>query len=132
MTEADLVTREGIERRRFLQAAATVAWAAPAILTLTANRAGAQSCVPTGSPCFACEGGLNCCIAGTDSLPCCCSDANNTTTCDGVCRTQAACAALFPGGPANDPNSCFYPGGTGTTMMARTTVTARKFKVLKK
>ena len=35
MTEADLVTQEGMERRRFLKAAATVAWATPAILTLT-------------------------------------------------------------------------------------------------
>ncbi|MFN2588997.1 MAG: hypothetical protein ABR613_12890 [Actinomycetota bacterium] len=132
MTEPELVNKEGIERRRFLQAAATAVWAAPAILTLTADRAGAQSCVPQGAPCFACEGGINCCIAGGDALPCCCSDANDVTTCDGVCRSQAACQALFPGGPASDPDSCFYPGGTGTTTMARTVVTARKAKVLRK
>lgn len=132
MTEADLVTREGIERRRFLKAAATVAWATPAILTLTANRAGAQSCVPQGAPCFACDGGLNCCLAGSDQLPCCCSDANDVTTCDGVCRSQAACQALFPGGPSSDPDSCFYPGGTGTTTLARQTITARKAKVVRR
>lgn len=129
MTEADLVNHESMERRRFLRAAATVAWATPAILTLTANRAGAQSCVPQGASCDACVG-VNCCIAGSDPLPCCCSDANDVTTCAGVCRSQAQCQSLFPGGPANDPDSCFYPGGTGTTTMARTAVTARKAKVL--
>lgn len=119
MTQSDLSGREGMERRRFLQSAATIAWATPAILTLTANRAGAQSCIPQGTACDACIG-VNCCIPSGDSLPCCCSDANDTTTCAGVCRTQAACASLFPGGPASDPDSCFYPGGTGTTTtMAR-------------
>lgn len=132
MTESDLIKQEGMERRRFLKAAATVAWATPAILTITANRAGAQSCVPQGAPCDACVG-VNCCLAGSDSLPCCCSDANDVTTCAGVCRSQAACIALFPGGPASDPDSCFYPGGTGsTTTMARQAVTARKAKVLRK
>src|SRR3712207_7698793 len=56
-----LVNHEGMERRRFLRAAATVAWATPAILTLTANRAGAQSCVPQGASCDVCVG-VNCCI----------------------------------------------------------------------
>lgn len=129
MTEADLVTQEGMERRRFLKAAATVAWATPAILTLTANRAGAQSCVPQGAPCDACIG-INCCITAGDPLPCCCSSVNDPT-CPGVCSTQAGCEALFPSGPGtppNDPESCFYPGGGGITM-ARTTATARKAKV---
>ena len=124
MTEADLVTREGMERRRFLKAAATVAWATPAILTLAANRAGAQSCVPQGAPCEACVG-VNCCLAGSDTLPCCCSDANDTTTCAGVCRSQAQCIALFPGGPTTDPDSCFYPGGSSGTAMARRAVKAK-------
>lgn len=131
MTEADLVSREGMERRRFLKAAATVAWATPAILTLAANRAGAQSCVPQGASCDACTG-INCCIAGSDPLPCCCSDANDVTTCAGVCRSQAACAALFPGGPANDPDSCFYPGGTGTATATRQIVTTRKAKYVRR
>ena len=123
MTEADLVTQEGMERRRFLRAAATVAWATPAILTLTANRAGAQSCVPQGAPCDACIG-VNCCIAGSDPLPCCCSDPN-TPDCPGVCRTQAACMTLFPGGPASDPDACFYPGGTGSAA-ARSVSTGKR------
>lgn len=131
MTEADLVIREGMERRRFLKAAATVAWATPAILTLTANRAGAQSCIPQGAPCDACIG-INCCIAGTDPLPCCCSDIDDITTCAGVCRAQSACMSLFPGGPTTDPNSCFYPGGPDTNVAARQVVTARKRKVLQK
>ena len=129
MTERDLLNHSTIERRRFLRGAATIAWATPAILTLTANRAGAQSCVPQGASCDACTG-VNCCIAGSDSLPCCCSDANDVTTCAGVCRSQAQCMTLFPGGPANDPDSCFYPGGAPTTTMARSVSTARKAKVL--
>lgn len=132
MTERDLIGREGMERRRFLKSAATVAWAAPAILTLTANRAGAQSCVPQGAPCDACPTGINCCIAGTDPLPCCCSDPNDVTTCDGVCRGQAACQAIYPGGPTSDPDACFYPGGTGSSAsMARSTATRRKYKTLR-
>lgn len=131
MTEADLVVREGMERRRFLKAAATVAWATPAILTLAANRAGAQSCVPHGASCDACFG-VNCCIVAGDAIPCCCSDPNDLTTCAGVCQSQAACQTLYPGGPADDPDGCFYPGGSGTTTMARSTVSARKAKVLYK
>ena len=130
VTEADLSHHEGMERRRFLKAAATVAWATPAILTLTANRAGAQSCVPQGAPCDACVG-VNCCIAGGDTTPCCCSDANDVTTCAGVCRSQAQCLALFPGGPPDDPDSCFFPGGSGSSVAARQVVTARKAKVLR-
>jgi hypothetical protein len=114
VTEADLAAQEGMERRRFLKAAATVVWATPAILTLTANRAGAQSCVPRGAPCDACQG-VNCCVQGGDPIPCCCSDPDDVTTCDGVCRTTAECQAIFPGGPANDPDACFYPGGTGAS-----------------
>ncbi|MDQ3915608.1 MAG: hypothetical protein M3323_09825 [Actinomycetota bacterium] len=121
MTDADLVAQEGMERRRFLKAAGTIAWATPAILTLTANRAGAQSCVPHNAPCDACAG-VNCCIQTGDSLPCCCSNPA-TPDCGGVCRTQAACAALFPGGPSSDPDACFYPGGTGTTAASSTSRT---------
>ncbi len=130
MAEADLVDHEGMDRRRFLKVAATVAWATPAILTLSANRAGAQSCVPQGVPCDACVG-VNCCIAGSDPLPCCCSDPNDFTTCAGVCRTQAACQAIFPGGPANDPDACFYPGGGGTLGTTTQGVSAHKAKVVR-
>lgn len=132
MTEADLVNDVGMERRKFLKAAATVAWATPAILTLTANRAGAQSCVPQGASCDACVG-VNCCISGSDPFPCCCSDINNTTTCAGVCRTHAQCEALYPSTDptVQDPDSCFYPGGTGSSStMTRQVATARKAKVL--
>jgi hypothetical protein len=127
VTEADLVTQEGMERRRFLKAAATVAWATPAILTLTANRAGAQSCVPQGASCDACVG-VNCCIAPGDPTPCCCSDYNDDTTCAGVCRTHDACEALFPSTDPDveDPDSCWYPGGTGSaSSMARMRVKAK-------
>ncbi|HYO60304.1 MAG TPA: hypothetical protein VEU29_00215 [Actinomycetota bacterium] len=131
MTEADLVIKEGMERRRFLKAAATVAWATPAILTLTANRAGAQSCIPQGAPCDACVG-VNCCIQSGDTLPCCCSDVNNTTTCAGVCRTQAQCEALFPSGHPEDPDSCWYPPETLARTSMRQVSRTYKAKVLRK
>lgn len=132
MTEADLVTQEGMERRRFLKAAATVAWATPAILTLTANRAGAQSCVPQGAPCDACTG-VNCCVASGDPWPCCCSDAEDDTTCDGVCRTHAQCEALFPSSDPDlaDPDSCWVPQNVDSSLMARRSATVWKPKVLK-
>jgi hypothetical protein len=117
MTEASLVSQEAIERRRFLKGAAVVAWATPAILTLTANRAGAVSCIPHNVLCDACTG-VNCCIQGSDAVPCCCSDPDDFTTCDGVCKTTAECQAIFPGGPSNDPDACFYPGGTGSSSAA--------------
>jgi hypothetical protein len=130
VTEADLVSREGIERRRFLKGAAAIAWATPAILTLTASRAGAQSCVPRGAPCDACAGGVNCCVQSGDPIPCCCSDPDDLTNCGGVCRTTAECQAIFPGGPANDPDACFYPGGTGTaSTTARSLARSSKAKM---
>lgn len=118
MTEADLVSQEGMERRRFLKAAGTVAWATPAILTLMASPAGAVSCVPHNAPCDACVG-VNCCVQSGDSVPCCCSDPNSSD-CGGVCRTAAECQAIFPGGASSDPDACFYPGGTGAAAAART------------
>ncbi len=112
----DQAATEAIERRRFLKRAGTVVWATPVILTLIPDPVAGQSapgCVPQGAPCDACVG-VNCCIAGSDPLPCCCSDPNDPT-CAGVCRSQAACQAIHPGGPASDPDACFYPGGTGST-----------------
>lgn len=120
-------SRPEIERRQFLKGAMTVAWATPLILTVTGDNAGAQSCVPQGAPCDACVG-VNCCIAGSDQLPCCCSDANDPTTCAGVCRSQAACQQMFPGGPSSDPDSCFYPGGTGGPTTRARAGTGRKAK----
>lgn len=125
MAEWDPAAQEGVERRRFLKAAATVAWASPLILTMTASRAGAQSCIPRGATCSACPGGLNCCIQGSDTLPCCCSNASDVTTCAGVCRTQSECITLFPGGPSTNPTSCFYPGGTGVTTTASLTASGK-------
>ena len=39
------------DRRAFLKKSATVAWATPLLLTLSAGRAGAQSCAPANTPC---------------------------------------------------------------------------------
>lgn len=105
-----------IERRQFLKGAATVAWATPLILTVGGDTAGAQSCVPQGAPCDACTG-VNCCITNADPFPCCCSDADDTSTCAGVCRTHSQCEAMFPSDDPNlaDPDSCWAPGGSGST-----------------
>ncbi len=113
MSESAGAGHEVIERRRFLKQAAAVAWSVPLILTLEADRSAAQSCIPANTPCDACAG-VNCCIRSGETLPCCCSDPN-VPDCGGVCRTQAECQALFPGGPSSDPDACFYPGGTGGT-----------------
>jgi hypothetical protein len=104
-----------LERRQFLKGAATVAWATPLILTVVGDNAGAQSCVPLGAPCDACVG-VNCCIQGNDPFPCCCSDADDPTTCAGVCRTHADCEATFPSDDPElvDPDSCWAPGGTAS------------------
>jgi hypothetical protein len=115
------------ERRQFLKGAATVAWATPLILTIVGDTAGAQSCVPQNAPCDACVG-INCCVSPGDPLPCCCSDANDPTTCAGVCRSQAACQTLFPGGPSSDPDSCFYPGGTASLTTRSRAGISRKAK----
>jgi hypothetical protein len=94
--DARIGTEEGIERRRFLKGAATVAWATPLILTMSAHQAGAQgmSCLPNGGPCDACFG-MPCC---DEDLPddggCCCSDAL-VEGCVGVCvAVDADCADM--------------------------------------
>jgi hypothetical protein len=60
---------QGQDRRKFLKQAATVAWASPLILTLSASRAGAQniSCVPRGFMCGTWNGSI--CVA--NPTPCC-------------------------------------------------------------
>ena len=63
----------GPDRREFLKRAGAVAWATPLILTLAADRAGAQvlSCAPVGSGCGTWSTPLNACIPiGTV----CCND----------------------------------------------------------
>src|SRR5918999_989320 len=94
--DAGRIAEEGIERRRFLKGAATVAWATPMILTMTAHQAGAQamSCIPNNTPCDACQG-MPCCDEDPpDDGGCCCSDAN-APECGGVCvAVDANCAAM--------------------------------------
>ena len=43
--------REAVDRRRFLKGAATVAWAAPVIATLSASPAYAVECIPEEGQC---------------------------------------------------------------------------------
>ena len=88
---------EGIERRRFLKAAATVAWGTPLILTMTARQASAQggSCLPNGGPCDACVGMPCCDEDGPEDGGCCCTDFNQPADCSGVCvAVDADCPNL--------------------------------------
>ena len=72
----ELSRGEGVDRRRFLQRAATVAWTTPLMMTVLADRAGAQqpckqltqSCSGTTAPCCA---GLVCCSTGTPQVGTC-------------------------------------------------------------
>lgn len=81
-----------LDRRRFLRDATIVAWSTPLILTMTANRAGAQSCLPTGSPCNSCTG-LDCCnIPGDVPGGCCCSTDDLPCDVGSFCTTDAQCA----------------------------------------
>ena len=63
------------DRRKFLQRAATVAWATPVLLTLPASRAGAQvgSCAPDATPCGVWNGSA---CTGLTAL--CCNECNPT------------------------------------------------------
>ncbi len=62
--------REAIDRRRFLKGAATVAWAAPVIATLSASPAYA-ACVPLDGNCGPLDPVTNACPAGN-----CCTGLN--------------------------------------------------------
>jgi hypothetical protein len=109
--DAGHTTEDGIERRRFLKGAATVAWATPLILTMTAHQAGAQamSCLPNGGVCDACQG-MPCCDADLpDDGGCCCSDALLTTECSGICvAVDADCYAMNELGGVTDFR-CYVP-----------------------
>ena len=63
------------DRRAFLRRTATVAWATPLLLTLSAGRVGAQapSCAPGGTPCGVWNG-TNC----TGIAVICCEECNPT------------------------------------------------------
>ncbi len=122
MTEADLAAIENVERRRFLQAGLTVAWATPVILTLGASPASAQSCMPVGATCDACEG-IACCVPAGAPFSCCCSTDDSCPDPAQVCRTPADCLAL--GG------ECFGIEGAGASSTSSTsmrTTSTRKAK----
>jgi anaerobic selenocysteine-containing dehydrogenase len=62
------------DRRAFLKKTATVAWATPLLLTLSAGRAAAQvSCAPAGTPCGVWNG-----TTCTGVAVICCEDCNPT------------------------------------------------------
>ena len=64
--------REAVDRRRFLKGAATVAWAAPVIVTLSASPAYAR-CKPQGEVCSSLGAGGTCgtgnCCTGLTCQP---------------------------------------------------------------
>ena len=69
--------REAVDRRRFLKGAATVAWAAPVIATLSTSPAyAAERCgvkdASGNCPTSGCATGLNCRPAGGQSQNCNC------------------------------------------------------------
>lgn len=117
--DAGRFTEDGIERRRFLKGAATVAWATPLILTMTAHQAGAQamSCLPNSGPCDACTG-MPCCDADPpDDGGCCCSDAL-VPGCGGVCvAVDADCDAMNVT-PATE-FTCFVPASAAAGFAGR-------------
>jgi hypothetical protein len=84
----------GVDRRRFLRGAATVAWATPLVLTLGASQAGAQ----VGSPACAAAAnrpnGCPCDTSGQCQGGCCCGPPGGP----GLCSTSALCA--------NTPGDC--------------------------
>ncbi|HEY7874619.1 MAG TPA: hypothetical protein VIG64_05805 [Actinomycetota bacterium] len=107
---------EGIQRRSFLRGAATVAWATPLILTMTAHPAGAQtSCLPNGGPCNACEG-MRCCDADPpDDGGCCCADPNlnGEPGCAGVCMAVDADCEALPSIVPDETLLCYVPPPAG-------------------
>ena len=72
-------------RRKFLKQAATAAWATPLVLTLAANRAGAQaiSCLPSLTTCGAPVAGGGCNTAG---FVACCPGMSCVQVTGGLCR----------------------------------------------
>ena len=107
----DNVEPDGIQRRKFLKGAATVAWAAPMILTTTAGRAGAASptCITAGMPCNACVGPQCCDTSGVQDGGCCCSPVN-VDVCDGVCVGDDATCQTAPPIPMNPLQfRCYAP-----------------------
>ena len=138
MSEDAGMPEQGVERRKFLKAAATVAWAAPMILTMSARPAGAQvgtSCLPNGGPCDACNG-MNCCdVDGDPDGGCCCSDPN-VPECGGVCNpSDAACQSIPSIGPApGEPSAgdffvCYAPSGAPVTTFGRSRASGKGPKV---
>jgi hypothetical protein len=129
----DVGSEQGLERRRFLKGAATVAWAAPMILTMAARPAGAQvgaSCLPNGGPCDACTG-MNCCDAdGPADGGCCCSDPN-VPECGGVCTpADATCTAIPSPGNPGEFFTCYVPGPVTLSSVGRARSTGKGPKVL--
>ena len=107
----DNVEPEGIQRRKFLKGAATVAWAAPMILTTTAGRAGAASPTCITGPCNACIGPQCCDTSGMQDGGCCCSPPD-VDTCDGFCvGDDAMCTNKPPLPVVGDPLPfrCYAP-----------------------
>lgn len=93
----------GVDRRRFIKGAATVAWATPLILTLGARSASGQvdppgpspgECItdtgrPEGCPCTAssqCEDGCCCSVPVGNTGPGGCTSPGNCDDLQGACR----------------------------------------------
>jgi hypothetical protein len=89
-------SKSGMDRRRFIKSAATVAWATPLILTMTAGRASAQT-LPSLFPCVNSPSGTGCpCSVSADCTSgCCCGGGPFSLAC---APDQATCEADPPDG----------------------------------
>lgn len=102
MTDDSGTPKDGVERRKFLKGAATVAWATPLVLTMGAGQAGAQTastapCIAIGMHCNACQGMPCCDVSGPQDGGCCCSP-KELPQCDGICvADDASCQAIAVG-----------------------------------
>lgn len=84
-----------LDRRRFIKGAATVAWAAPVVLTLGASAAHAQLPAVSPAQCLGSSGrpeGCPCTTAGQCADGCCCT--LDVTAPGGGCTSASNCDDL--------------------------------------
>jgi hypothetical protein len=89
-TARGVTDSQAVDRRRFLKRAGTVAWMAPAILTLSTQAAYASHCLGKNAECGAVSG-ANCVTSGF--LPCCtqCSCTQSGPPNNRRCRCSGNC-----------------------------------------
>ena len=108
-----------IERRRFIQGALVVGWATPAILTLTASRAGAVTCITANNPCSLCDEIPCCPNTPTEAEGCCCG-LDPDVDCNAFCTSSdAACENDPTDTPPGVDMFCFVTQGMSSSSLRR-------------